>query len=337
MKIFVLSRVGRLSLLAATALLSFGLAEAALRRQTADISSVRNPTPLFEDFSVQQNAATDIWVTTRSGRVHMNFLPSRGWVLADRSNYPVPFELVREILVSLGTMQRIEPKTAMTAWFSYVGIDDPSDGDGLEIAANDGRGTPLADVIVGKRVNRGDGRMAAFARKGAETQSWLVTSPFDLRAAFVGWFRTPLFGADMPRFAEISFYPVRHTPISLFRTTPQSAFQPRSAGSAWSSLLPRDAETLLASMTVQNAEPRLDMAFASRCPHVLLRSFDGLIYDIAIHRIGKAYWAKLIATAEAGPARTRGEDRLTNAKAYNWMFRVPDDLGKRLVGETITL
>jgi hypothetical protein len=100
------------------------------------------------------------------------------WGLPDKGGYPVRAEKLREMLVGLTELRLAEARTADPGQHARLGVDDP-DAPGstaLLLRVLDSRGSPLAELILGRRRVRTQGNVAEsiYVRRPGESQAWLA-------------------------------------------------------------------------------------------------------------------------------------------------------------------
>ncbi|HEY8610618.1 MAG TPA: DUF4340 domain-containing protein [Roseomonas sp.] len=103
--------------------------------------------------------------------------PGDVWTLPQKGNYPARGERVRELLVGLTELRLAERRTADPESLSRLGLDDPGpNSTAVLLRVLDGAGTPLAEMIVGRRRTRTQGGVpeSAYVRRPGENQSYLA-------------------------------------------------------------------------------------------------------------------------------------------------------------------
>ncbi|MFZ4409362.1 MAG: DUF4340 domain-containing protein [Paracraurococcus sp.] len=100
------------------------------------------------------------------------------WGLADKGGYPVRAEKLREMLVGLTELRLTEARTADPGQHARLGVDDPGQAGStaLLLRVLDGKGAPLAELILGRRRVRTQGNVpeSIYVRRPEESQAWLA-------------------------------------------------------------------------------------------------------------------------------------------------------------------
>ena len=100
------------------------------------------------------------------------------WGLPDKGGYPVRADKLREMLVGLTELRLAEARTADPGQHARLGVDDPDrpGSTALLLRVLDGQGTPLAELILGRRRVRTQGNVpeSIYVRRPGESQAWLA-------------------------------------------------------------------------------------------------------------------------------------------------------------------
>jgi len=323
---FYSGRNRKLAVLAAIAVTAGVLAFLALHHREAMVAPKYSASLLLPELSQALNAGdvTHIRIVSKAGAFTIDFVPAKGWVLPDRSNYPAAFEVVKQTLVTLAALETIEPKTDDPSLYSYVGLDAPPHGAGIAITLSNDKGVVLADVILGKEVPRGDDGIGLFVRKTGDKQSWLVKSPSAIKTNAADWMDKNVIAVDRARIASISVEPASGPAYSMSRASAKDehfAVAPLPKGRELSYAGAGDsAAALLSDFAFDDIKSAMAVDF-SGAAHVTVRTFDGLTVTFDITTEGAEHWVRL--TASAGPGAATKEARTINTHASGWAFKIP--------------
>src|SRR5215472_17485779 len=164
-----------LAILAGATLVMVLLAIAALWQEAAETSSHFTPRAFFPGLAGKLNDAAHVRVESKKGAFDVALTP-KGWVVTSRNNYPASIDQIRQTLVGMAALETIEPKTARADWLHYLDLDAPPKGNGV---------------------------IGLFVRKPDETQSWLVSSPFEPKADASDWMDKAVMNVDRARIQEV--------------------------------------------------------------------------------------------------------------------------------------
>jgi Domain of unknown function (DUF4340) len=317
-----------LAVLAAVAVISVVLAVVALDERAAEVAPKYPPHEFFPGLAGKVNEVTRIHIVSqKGGAFDVAFVPMKGWVLPARTNYPASFEEVRKTLVGMAALETIEPKTARPDWFHYVDLDAPPKGRGVEITLMNDKGTVLARLIGGKTEDIGDtsGANGLFVRKPGDNQSWLVRSPFTVRATPSEWLDKKVVDVDRARIKEADVRPSSGPAYVVSRDKPSDAdfdLNPIPKGRELAYPGSPDAvASAIADFSFDDIRPAggFDFTNASR---LITKTFDGLIVTTDVVKQGNDYWARIFADAAPGKPDAAKEAQAINAHADGWAFKL---------------
>ena len=122
------------------------------------------------------------------------------WVIEEKGNYPASIDKVRELVLGLARLQRLEGKTGNPDHYARLELGDVSDPDSTSklVQLVNGSGSDMAVLIVGKekRTQSGSFRRQFYVRSPGDPQAWLVEGLLpDLNGA-IAWMDTSLLGPD---------------------------------------------------------------------------------------------------------------------------------------------
>jgi Domain of unknown function (DUF4340) len=330
--IFADPRRRNLAVLGAVALLSLLLALGAIWQQADDSSDNAAPTQFFHGFARQVRNAARIHVASKSGAFDVTFVPEKGWVVAQRGDYPASFDLVQRTLVGLAALQTIEPKTARPDWFHFVGLETPPQGDGILIAVSNDKGRELASLIAGKSEDIGDpsGATGLFVRRSGENQTWLVRSVLDPRAALSDWLAKTVMDIDRSRIQEVDIDPAGSASFIVSRAKPSDpdfTLSPLPAGKTVSDpTIPDGVAAAITGFGFDDVRPARELDFANQAitARVTTKTFDGLKVTVNVQKQFTDYWAT-IAAEPLDPAKPDAakEAAAINAHASGWAYKLP--------------
>ncbi len=142
------------------------------------------------------------------------------WVLAEKDNFPVDVNLLREYLVKLARAKRVEAKTDNPTLYDRLGVE--------EISAKEAGGTQIeieglpqpVKLILGRNVTRGSG---TYARHVGEAQSWLTDADLAVERVAANWLQRDLIDIAAGRVQRVSVTPVSGPAISIVRAAAGAA------------------------------------------------------------------------------------------------------------------
>ena len=117
-----------------------------------------------------------------------------GWVIAEKSNYPVDITKLREYLLKLAQATVLEEKTSNPKRYAELGVDDVKDASAAGVRI-DIAGLPQPNKHNIGNFN-GAGGGGTFVRKDGDAQSWLAAGNLTVAKNINDWEKREL--ADIP-------------------------------------------------------------------------------------------------------------------------------------------
>ena len=319
-----------LALLAALAFFSVVFAAVALAWRADEVAPKNTPQALFPGLAGKLDDVTRIHIVSKkNGAFDVVFVPMKGWVLPGRGNYPASFEEVRKTLVGLAALETIEPKTARANWLHYLDLDAPPNGAGVLISLADDKNRVLASLIVGKSEDIGEAseNVGLFVRQPGQMQSWLVSSPFAPHAAQSDWLKKNIVELDRSRIQSVDVRPLTGPSYSVSRDKPGDtdfALTPMPHGRELTdSSAPAVVASALADFSFTDVQPVGNFDFDGQAWRNVTHTFDGLIVNVDVVRLGTDVWARINAFALPGKPDSAKEAREIDEAAQGWAFKLP--------------
>lgn len=304
-----------------------------LRRQAAQVAPKYAETEFLPGFAAHVREASRIHIVSKkNGAFDIVFKPSKGWVLPSKNDYPASFEEVNRTLVSLATLQTVEPKTARADWLHYIGLDAPPKGDGTAITVANDRGRVLANIITGKSEDIGDtgGAAGLFVRHPSEAQSWLVRAQAEIHSDPFDWLDKTIVDLDRSRIVKTVVDLPGGQSYEVARDTPRDpdfhiVVMPPSRELA-SATAADGVATAVTDLTFDDVKPARDIDF-SGAVRTVTRTFDGMSVTADVVKIDTGYWAQFGAMSTVADPATGRAARAINARVSGWAYKLPDYKG----------
>ncbi|KPJ91763.1 MAG: hypothetical protein AMJ55_11045 [Gammaproteobacteria bacterium SG8_15] len=97
------------------------------------------------------------------------------WTVKEHDNYPAALDKVRELVLGVGNLTRVEPKTRKPENYSRIGLQDVSEqgSTSIQITMIAGSDKKLADLIIGdSKPAKGDASLQSYYIRTAVPDKW---------------------------------------------------------------------------------------------------------------------------------------------------------------------
>lgn len=300
---------------------------------------------LMPDLKGALNDVTTVAIEGAEGRFTLKRVDGERWVMPERGGYPADFGKIRRLLVGLGDLVAIEPKTARPDRYHFLDVEDVAPGtQGLRITAADSSATPVADIILGRPVDTlGASRLPRFfVRPAGQEASWEAEADIRPERGAAAWLDRELLVIAPERFASVHVTRNGES-TTIARTAPTGEFT--IAGQDADAILPKKgrigalavATTYLALEDVQKAKGAPE---GKALADVEYKTFDGLTLELHLVSIDGQGWTTIEASAgrpEVAPVDAKGPDGqpvlkdaeavraeagAINARTKGWLYRL---------------
>lgn len=281
-------------------------------------------------------------------------LEQRGgsWVATSFGDYPVEADPLVQIITSLASMSKVEPKTSNPDWYNFIDVNDPEDPESPEsvhVTAIATDGDVLLDAYIGMRsASIGFSRFGGtFVREVDDEQAWLVEGVIAPPTFLQDWFDS-LFGIPGPDIASVTIYKGDELMFSAEKVDFETADYvltdlSETIAPADSDVQADDARIRSLSQgivsTIFDSARSLDsISFTQDDRVIVFVTRAGLELTVRLTAVDDTTWVTYSASApeDSEAAATAAE---INAKTERWAFQIPSyrvDSLSRPVDELVT-
>src|SRR5882672_5139173 len=167
-----------LVLLAATAVSVVAAGYAVVSESRIQAPAIAGGKPVFGDLLAHANdveSVTGKFAIARKGG---------GWALAEKDDYPVAADKLRQLVAGLADLRLLEAKTDQPDRYARLDVEDiaAKDAKSKQVMLAGAGGKPLATLIVGKQNFTSDlnGLHGVYVRKPGTAQAWLAQGAVEL-------------------------------------------------------------------------------------------------------------------------------------------------------------
>ncbi len=195
---------GRQLIVLSLAALIVGLVALLAQREQGAEHAPQARTRLYPGLEARLNEVTAIAIVPPGGpAIHIE-REGQDWKVRERWGYPADLSRIREALIKLARLERLEPKTRVPQRYARLGVQGPDEngGSGTEIRLMDKEGQVLTDLIIGKRAEGG-----GYVRPKDDAQSWLVAEHIVLATRPQDWLDKTLLQIPLERIGRVDRHP----------------------------------------------------------------------------------------------------------------------------------
>ena len=209
-----------LAVVTVTTVVASGIAVDKRYRQT--VLEARGGEVVFPDLRGRTGGVPVIEVA-RGGTAFALERRGDGWANAGLGGYPARAELIETVLSGIADLRYLEPKTARTALWPKLSVEEPGPGTGsTRLTLRDVEGGVLADLIVGRAGPRtaGTDREGVYIRLPDRERAWLAEGTLDVHRDASAWSDRAIVDIDA---RSVRFLTVRHEDgevVDLHRAEP---------------------------------------------------------------------------------------------------------------------
>lgn len=275
-------------------------------------------------------------VSIEHGGKTMTFLRdgAGSWTLVEADGYPADKERIRNVLIGLAGLEKIEPKTALPEFYSDLRVEDnmnEKSGSYL-VTLLTNEGNPLTRLLVGKQTNgiswNGQGY---FVRFPDDAQSWLVRGNVDVTGDMRSWLAVRLLPLVKGRTSSITIVDGTKTREAVYkRTAPAMAMQ-ASFLSDGHFIISADfiekMENALTAFDFEDVAVRPgDLAEETPFSSAFIETFDGLNIYLFFYLVdSKPFAAVSFAPAANADAKVKAEAAELEKRHSKWLYQMPEE------------
>ncbi|MBR1778178.1 MAG: DUF4340 domain-containing protein [Alphaproteobacteria bacterium] len=252
------------------------------------------------------------------------------WTLMEANGYPADKERIRNALIGLAHLEKIEPKTALPEFYPDLQVEDTSEtSKSYLVTLLNAEGKQLSSLLVGKNISgitwNGQGY---FVRFPDDAQSWLVRGNVDVTGTKNSWLSTRILPLAKGRTGSITLIDgTRTREIVYKRTDPALPLLPVFLSDRYfltSQSFIEKMEKALTSFDFEEAVNRPanlseEIPFSS----ALIETVDGLHIYVFLYLIDSTpYAAVSFAPADNASESVQQEAIDLEALHGKWLYRI---------------
>lgn len=226
-----------------------------------------------------------------------------GWVVADRDNYPADAQRVREVIIGLAQLSKLQPKTTNPDLYAKLQLQDigKSDSKARAVDLHVADDQAVVKLLVGKsKAAKGVSSQSEYYVRVPETeQSWLVQGKLDFPELPEAWLDKELLNIDQKRVHRVRVESRDGSPVEVAK--PERTLEdfdladvPEESKIKYQFAV-NDIALSTAALKLKDVQAVKQSSDEQPGQSVRLQTYDGLQIDIdLVEREGQT-WAQLRA------------------------------------------
>jgi hypothetical protein len=292
----------QLIFLGAAALIIAVLAVFLSQRQAGQHAPAQR-TRLFPELESALNTVTRVQIHGAGAAPFTIRREGETWRVKEKAAYPADFKRLKETLISLARLERVEAMTRRQENYPRLGVADmdKAEGNTREVQVWAHGETPLASVLIGNTGSNGH----SYVRKTGEAQSWLGSVSLNVPGRAQDWLDRELVDLEVNRVQRVDLHPggddgetysVVRTDATGFHLEPlpegrrARPGQLQRIGSALSRL--QLSDVMADAQAPSGGAPWSEAVF---------RTHDGLVIQVRSRKLEDKHYLKLATRFESTP------------------------------------
>lgn len=282
----------------------------------------------FPDLAQHVNDVAAIEVANADGAFEVE-KEDDGWGMPSKGGFPVDFSKVKEVVVAMSQLEKLEAKTKNPENFSKLGLEDVGEPESksTRVVLKDASGATLAALLVGNTHPRksGAGKPSLYVREPDSEQAWQVTGRVWVEPTASNWLEKTICEIGRERIAKVvTTHPDGET-LVVSKNAPEDTDWtvegvPEGRELSWAGVGGSIAGAV-SRLMLQDVKPAEEVDF-SQAPNTVTEysTWDGLVLTVRVMDTDDQSYLKLSAAydpslrpqepigPEPEPAETAGED-----------------------------
>lgn len=163
--------------------------------------------PMYPDLLGQANDVVSIKIQ-RANAQELNLTRNKDmWQVTENNGYPADINKVRELVLGLGNLVRVEPKTKKPKNYAQIGLQNVTEegSAATRVTVKIDPDKTIVDLLIGnsKASHSDSSKKSYYVRTASDPQSWLVDGDLPDKWEAKDWLDINIFGIDRSRIKEV--------------------------------------------------------------------------------------------------------------------------------------
>ena len=274
--------------------------------------------PLVPGLKEHVNDVSGITLTGAGNKTLLTLKRDKdGWVIAEKSGYPVDIATVREFLLKLSQATLLEQKTSNPKRYAELGVDEVKENDAKGVLV-DIAGLPQSTKLIIGNYNGGGGG-GTFVRLDGDAQSWLSSENLSVPKNAADWEKRDLADIAANRVRSLTLTSGDGKTLKVYKDQPtDSNFKiadvPKGR-EASSEFAANSLASVLANLRADDVVAAKDVAVADKPNKAQYVTFDGVQLDATIWQKDNKDYAQFTASLDTAAAGASIDKAQAKAKA----------------------
>lgn len=220
------------------------------------------------------------------------------WTVKENDHYPAAIDKIRQLVLGIGNMKRVEPKTANPEHYQQLGLQDVSKkgAKSTHVVLIAGKDKKLADLIIGdSKPSQGDPtKKSYYIRTKDDPQSWLVNANLPDQWQPKDWLDIDVFEVKRDRIQQVKVSHPDGEVVYIHRDSPAVRdFTLESLKPGEKVTAPYEVNNIATTFTKMTFDDVVsdNTAKVDKKPFytAVLKTFDGLEVTFEPHKAGEKY------------------------------------------------
>jgi Domain of unknown function (DUF4340) len=246
-----------------------------------------------------------------------------GWGVAERNDYPVPPDRVRELVRSMVQLERSEAKTVRPERYARLGVEDVDtpNSKSKEIVLQTTTGTPVAKLIVGTAASGFGADGGTYVRIPGDPQAWLARGALAPSLEPRDWIERRLIEIPVADIRQVKIVQPGGATLTAVRDSSDSANFRLAELPAGGKLARPDAVDALVQpfgeLAIEDLEPRDKRPFPKdKTMRITVTRMDGSTVGFEVVEDDGRHWLRF--TEGASPTNVPAAGRAMAFRVPSW-------------------